>query len=226
MNPVAPENRYLRNSLFPSLLKTIAKNPTFPEIAIFEIGHIYDKKNGERTFLGVGLAGDKIDLMAKMVDKINQSAGNCLKWEIKELSADERRRYKIKKAKVSLAQADLGQFLITKPMKDEMQLPKDVNYREISKYPSVTRDAAFIIDASISADEVKKLVLNISPLIVQAELFDEFASDKIGKGKKNVAYHLQFQAKDHTLTKKEADILFDQIVKTLTGKLKATLRDK
>lgn len=225
-NPVAPENRYLRDSLFPSLLKTIAKNPTFAKIKIFEIGAVFDVEKGERTYLGIGFVGDKNEKITELIDKINQMTLSDLKWQTKILNKEELRRYKIKKQNAAIAEADLSQFLTDKPMKGEYEIISGVQYRDISKFPSVARDFAFIVDTETSASELAEAIKRLSPLIVRVELFDEFESAKFGKNKKSLAYHLEFQAKDKTLNKKEADKLSQKIISLVKTKYKGKLRDK
>ena len=49
-NPLSPEQEFLRTSLIPGILKTVAKNQNnFDEIKIFEIGRIYFKANGNNS---------------------------------------------------------------------------------------------------------------------------------------------------------------------------------
>ncbi|MBU2595234.1 phenylalanine--tRNA ligase subunit beta [Patescibacteria group bacterium] len=225
-NPVAPENRYLRDSLLSSLLKAIAKNPTFSEIKIFEIGEVFDLKNGERTYLGIGLAGDKIEKITELIDKINQMTLSDLKWQTKILDEEERRRYKIKKKFAAIAEAELTQFLNDQPMKGNYEIITNIKYRQISKFPSVARDFAFMVESGIDAKKLAEDIKKISPLVVRAELFDEFESLKFGKNKKSLAYHLEFQSSDRTLTKQEGDELSKKIVKLVKDKFKGTLRDK
>ena len=225
-NPVDPENRYLRDSLFPSFLRAITKNPTYPEIKIFEIGKVFNLNKGERTFLGIALAGDKAEKIPELIDKINRITLSNLKWQTKMIDEEGRRRYKIKKKFVVIAEANLTQFLDNMPMKGGYELLKNIDYREISKFPSITRDLAFLVDSELPASKLLNTIKTISPLIVSVELFDEFESNKFGQNKKSLAYHLEYQAKDKTLTTKEGDELSKKIVDIIKNKFKAELRDK
>lgn len=225
-NPVAPENRYLRDSLFPSLLKAVAKNPTFSKINIFEVGEVFNLKDGERTYLGIGLAGDKIERITEIIDKINQTTLSDLKWQTRILNEEELRRYKIKKKNAAIAEADLSQFLTDKPLKGEYEIVSGVQYRDISKFPSVSRDFAFIVEIEVGAADLAESIKKLSPLIVRAELFDEFESAKFGKNKKSLAYHLEFQASDKTLNNKEADELSQKLIYLVKNKFQGQLRDK
>ena len=102
---------------------------------------------------------------------------------------------------------------------------KTVHYRPISKYPSITRDLAFLMDKKIKSDDIVDKIYEQSDLINRVELFDEFASSKLGKNKKNLAYHIDLQHSERTLTDKEADSIIKKVVKEIESKFKAKLRD-
>jgi phenylalanyl-tRNA synthetase beta chain len=63
-----------------------------------------------------------------------------------------------------------------------------------------------------------------SDLINRVELFDEFVSDKFGAGKKNIAFHLDLQHQERTLTDKEVDDVVKNIVEKIKSRFKAELR--
>ena len=56
-NPIQIENKYLRKSLAPGLLKAIAKNPSFDPVTIFEIGEVFGSKN-EITNISIATSGN------------------------------------------------------------------------------------------------------------------------------------------------------------------------
>jgi len=223
-NPVAPENRYLRDKLSPMMAKTIGKNPTFESIKIFEVGEVFSKTDKESIHLGIGIAGKEYEDINKLTEKINAALDFDLIWQISELNIEENERYKIKKKRAAVAEADLTLFLKQKPLKGALKSLQGTRYREISRFPSVTRDIAFIVDTSIDSTRVSASILAISPKVVQAELFDEFASPKFGEGKKNIAYHVQLQASDKTLTKKEADDLMKKITSAIKKEFGGEIR--
>ncbi|OQB06115.1 MAG: Phenylalanine--tRNA ligase beta subunit [bacterium ADurb.Bin212] len=230
-NPVSPENKYMRNSLVPGMLTAIAKNPTYDPVLLFEIGNVFGK-NSETTRLCIATAGNGAE---KVADVALNSLGKLIKLSVEEskkrsLTREELKIYKIKKPVVYYVEIDLTDIQ-NKVKLDEKKLKlkpynKDIIYRPISKYPSVTRDLAFIVDKKISAEDIAKTIYDVSDMVINVDLFDEFSSDRFGIGKKNVAYHLNLQAQNKTLQDKEAQILVDNIVTDIKKKFDAKLRDK
>lgn len=225
-NPLAPENRYMRNSLMPGLLKNVAKNSSFDRVFLFEIGKVFNKLN-EHFSLGVIASGkgarDAInDLVSNYQRIINQEI------EVLELSKEYLLKYKIKKTSVCFFEINLTE--ISKKFKNINKLKlSDIesrtNYRDVSKYPSIVRDLAFILAKNIDSKKVEEAIKNGSNYVIISELFDEFMSDKLGKNKKNLAYHIHLQAEDRTLKDAEANIEISTIIKTVEKQFSAKLRN-
>ena len=57
------------------------------------------------------------------------------------------------------------------------------------------------------------------------DVFDIYTGDKIDEDKKQIAYSLTFAAPDRTLTEEEVMESFNKIIKEVTEKVPATLRD-
>lgn len=79
-------------------------------------------------------------------------------------------------------------------------------YKKLPKYPSLTRDLAFVIDRKIPVllmkHEIKKASGNI---LQEINLFDVYEGTQIENGKKSVAFSLKFRNMERTLTDEEAD---------------------
>lgn len=227
-NPVQPENKFMRNSLLPGLLRTIAKNPAFDPILAFEIGNVFTKDR-EESNLSIVASGKQAK---KAIDSALMSIKDyfALNEDIKatELSRDDLTRFKIKKPVTYTFEISVEKLLSdAKIEQDKLSLvesDKTIHYRPISKYPSITRDLAFIVENSVNGNELIHLMYNQSDLINRVELFDEFSSDKFGKNKKNIAFHLDLQHQDRTLTDKEADEITKGIIEKIKSKYSAELR--
>jgi phenylalanyl-tRNA synthetase beta chain len=57
-------------------------------------------------------------------------------------------------------------------------------------------------------------------------LFDIYRGEKLGEGKKSMAYQLTYQAQDRTLTDKDAETIRNRIVRALTKEYGAVLRSQ
>jgi len=98
-------------------------------------------------------------------------------------------------------------------------------YVPLPKFPSVTRDLAFVVDDSVTQQSLERAVRESGkPLLTSVVLFDEYRDEKIGVGKKSLAYALEFQSQDHTLTDRETDQLIARIVEAARTKCGAVLR--
>ncbi len=92
-------------------------------------------------------------------------------------------------------------------------------------FPPVLEDIAVIVDESVPATEVDRLIRQGGgKLLVGVRLFDIFHGEQIGAGKKSLAYSLTYQAADHTLSTDEAAQIRGRIVRRLEQSLGAKLR--
>ena len=59
----------------------------------------------------------------------------------------------------------------------------------------------------------------------QVELFDVYVGDKIGAGKKSVAFSISLRSQEGTLTDEEVDRVMKKILRALEAEFQAKLRD-
>jgi phenylalanyl-tRNA synthetase beta chain len=96
----------------------------------------------------------------------------------------------------------------------------------ISKYPSIRRDIAVVVDEKISADELLDAVASSAPdLISSVRIFDIYTGPGIEAGLKSVALGLILQETSRTLTDDDADSAMAAAVRKLQEKYSAELRD-
>ncbi len=97
--------------------------------------------------------------------------------------------------------------------------------KQISKFPTVERDIALVIDKNIACGDVIDVIKeNGGDYLSKVSLFDIYEGDQIGKDKKSVAFNLIFVAMDRTLNVDEIDIIIKNILDNLKEKLSAELR--
>jgi phenylalanyl-tRNA synthetase beta chain len=98
-------------------------------------------------------------------------------------------------------------------------------FREPSRFPSVRRDLAFIVPESVAHGDVASAIrASGGELVTQVRLFDLYSGEKLGAGRKSLAYAVTFQSKGRTLTDREADAAVEAIVRHVTGTLGAIHR--
>ena len=98
-----------------------------------------------------------------------------------------------------------------------------MKFKEISKFPGIVKDVAFVIDNDIESDTIKNQIKRSGgKLLDTIEIFDIYY--EIEPGKKSIAYKLTF--KDPTKTLLETDVMeiFNKIISDVESKTKAKLR--
>jgi phenylalanyl-tRNA synthetase beta chain len=94
----------------------------------------------------------------------------------------------------------------------------------VSEFPPMYEDIAIILDESVSAAAVEALIRQTGgKTVTNVKLFDVYRDEKIGAGKKSLAYSLTYQA-EKTLTDAEAATIRNKIVKRLEREVGAKLR--
>jgi phenylalanyl-tRNA synthetase beta chain len=79
-------------------------------------------------------------------------------------------------------------------------------YGEISRFPPVHRDVAFVLDSSVPAGAVRRALIEAAgDLLDRGVLFDVFEGPPLPEGKRSLAFSLDFRAPDRTLTDHEVE---------------------
>jgi len=87
----------------------------------------------------------------------------------------------------------------------------------------VVRDIALVLDNDVDHRQVVDIIQGF-PLVKGVTLFDVYTGKQLPPGKKSLAYRINFQSTEHTLTDEEADKVQQKILKRLSGELGASLR--
>jgi len=89
-------------------------------------------------------------------------------------------------------------------------------YQPVSPYPSAIRDLAVLIPRNVKvADLLNVINSQGGSLVRDVDLFDIYEGEELPSGKKNLAFHIVYQAEDRTLTSGEIDKVHKKIVKSL-----------
>jgi phenylalanyl-tRNA synthetase beta chain len=95
----------------------------------------------------------------------------------------------------------------------------------LSTFPPALIDVALVVDAAVPAADVEAaLVAGAGELLEAVHLFDVYAGDQLGEGKRSLAYKLTFRAADRTLTVEEAVAARDAAVASAASRVGAVLR--
>ena len=96
----------------------------------------------------------------------------------------------------------------------------------VSKFPANRRDIAVVVDESVSAGDVMKLIRKVGEnQLVGINLFDVYLGKGVEPGKKSLAIALTLQDTTRTLEEKEIAETVDSVVSALKTEFNASLRD-
>ena len=87
------------------------------------------------------------------------------------------------------------------------------------------RDFAFIIDKSISSNELIKEVKKCDPLLItNINIFDVYEGENIEQGKKSIAFSIKLQSMEKTLDEKTIEETSQKIISAVQSHVGGTLR--
>ncbi|MCT7946949.1 phenylalanine--tRNA ligase subunit beta [Shewanella septentrionalis] len=96
----------------------------------------------------------------------------------------------------------------------------------VSKFPANRRDIAVVVDESVSAGDVMKLIRKVGEnQLVGINLFDVYLGKGVEPGKKSLAIALTLQDTTRTLEEKEIAETVGSVVSALKSEFNASLRD-
>ncbi len=255
LDPMTEDRNTLRYSMIPSLYKVYEYNAARnqKDVAIFEIGKGFYKKDevyGEENKICVLMTGaytlginNKKNVDFYVIKGIAEELLNYLGYE-------NRYSFVIPKnmpqefhpgqtAAISVDKDEVGIFGRVHPEVNkeavyvlEIKLDKLANkrvgkmkYKEISKYPSIKKDLALIVDNNLASQEVLQAMKKSGgSLLTNIEIFDVYTGENIGKDKKSIAYSLTFENQERTLTDEEVNGIFEKIILDVQKKLGVELR--
>ena len=101
----------------------------------------------------------------------------------------------------------------------------EVLYHDISKFPSVSRDLALLIDKSVEFEQIEQIAHQTEKkLLKSVELFDVYEGKNLPEGKKSYAVNFILQDETKTLNDKQIEAIMTKLINNLKQKLSAELR--
>ena len=100
-----------------------------------------------------------------------------------------------------------------------------VSFKEISKYPVVSRDLALLLDKNVEFAEVERVAFaSEKKLLKSVRLFDVYEGEHLEAGKKSYAVNFILQDESKTMSDKQTDDVMNKIIANLEKLLGAKLR--
>lgn len=251
-NPMSVDKSVIRATLIPSLLNIYDYNKArkVTDVCIYEISKTYDTDLTEDTKVSALMKGNylvnnwqnlkvKVDfyLVKGIVENLLDYLG--LKNRYSFVSDTISDLHPGISAKIILDREEIGIIGRVHPnvKKDEIYVfelsmnklikqIKPLKYKEASKYPSITKDMAFIVKKDVSSNDIQSIIKKVGGrLLTDIDVFDVYVGENVGDDEKSIAYTLTFSDQTRTLSDEEVTQLFRQIIEKVeqTG---AKLRDK
>ncbi len=250
-NPLSEEQKIMRPSLVPSMLRAIADNEERGDVVkLFEVSRVYAPKNDELpSEIPVALisitndkGGEELFRMAKgalellfravhvsltlkrenLPPWMHPGRGVCIITNDAVVGVLGEVHPKVVQAFGLKRTPAFLELDLTALLPSISFLP---SYKESPEFPPILRDIAVVVDERTIYANMEQSIMSASPLVHSIALFDIYRGDNIGSGKKSLAIHISLSSKDRTLTSNEADIVFKQIVDKLQSSFGATIRD-
>jgi phenylalanyl-tRNA synthetase beta chain len=252
-NPLSADHVALRPSLISGLLAVLERNirAGAERVAIFELGRVFVPPAGkEERRLGILLWGkmastshwrtrekrqlDFVDLKGA-IESLAPPSVSFRRSEHRDLAlatevfSHERAigfAGQLSGARASTLDAS-GQIFLAEVHVDLVLSGQESakTFREIERFPAVTRDIAMIVPEKISHAEILRAIENPKePLLESVQLFDLF-TEEIGEARKSLAYRLTYRDRSRTLTSEEVTAAHTKIRERLRRDLGAELRE-
>jgi phenylalanyl-tRNA synthetase beta chain len=233
--PLSAEAAALRTALYASLLEPARRNTDAgdEDVALFEVARIYrDVGAGlpEERWHVAGLADGGFAEAKWAVEQIYSALGLEPAYE----RTSEPDLHPGKAAKTT--EGWLGELhpAVLDGVWGAFELdldalavaaPQVVGFEEVSPYPEVRQDLAFVVDEEVPAAEILAAIREAAgELLRELEVFDEYRGEQTGEGKRSLAFRLAFGSPERTLTDEDVAPVRASIVDELATRFGAVLR--
>lgn len=255
LDPMTEERNTLRYSMIPSLYKIYEYNNahTNKDVTLFEIGKGFGDKQGqyiEENKLAVLMTGNyylgidnkkQVDfyIIKGIAEEILDFLGYNGRYSFVTSQNLPKELHPGQTALINVNNDIVGIVGRVHPEKSkdpvyvmEINLDKlldkktgKMKYKEISKYPTVKKDLAVIVDKDVTSEQISVSIKKAAgALLLNSEIFDVYTGTGIEKNKKSLAYSLTFGTQDRTLTDEEINQILEKIIAALEKNLNAELR--
>lgn len=251
-NPMSVDKSVVRTSILPSLINVFDYNKArkVSDILIYEIAKTYDINYNETTKAAILMSGNyltngvlginvKVDffVLKGIVENLLDYLGFKNRYSFVQVN-DLPEMHPNMSARIMLDRNEIGIIGRVHPSikKDEIYIcelnlnsllsrVKPIKYKTASKYPSIEKDFAFIVNNDVTNAEMKEAIKkSAGRMLDSVNIFDIY--ENIEEGKKSMAYKLVFKDETRTLSDEEVMVVFNKVIKDIETKFDAKLRNQ
>lgn len=254
LKPMSSDKSILRQTIVPSLLSVANYNfaRNTKDVNIYEIANTYHDTDIEETKIAILMTGDYISNLWKsehikcdfyVLKGIICNVLDYLGYQNRYTFAADKTVPDMHPGATALVLIDnqtigyLGRIHPTKNKHEiyvaELSMNKisekktrSYRFKELNKYPSITKDVAFVmpnfLDSGIVEKEIKRVA---GKLLKEIRVFDLYRGENVQDDEKSIAYSLIFEDETRTLKTEEINELFNKIIDEVTKKLSISIRN-
>ena len=256
LDPLTDERTTLRSSIIPSLYKTYEYNKSHntKDVSIFEIGKGFYKKDdeySEENKLGVLMTGEfylginnkqDVDfyIIKGVAEEILDYLGYAGRYSFVANESIPCELHPGQSAAINVNNDIVGFIGKVHPnISKEDVFVMEINlsrllakrvgkmkFKEISKFPYVKKDVAFIVNKNMESKEIEQVIKKSGgSSLIDIQVFDVYTGENVGIDEKSIAYSLTFNDPKRTLTEEEVMQAFNKIIENVQNKCNAKLRN-
>ncbi len=253
-NPMSVDKSVVRLSILPSLLNVYDYNKArnIKDINIYEISKVYDSEYNEDIKVSVLMKGNYITnewastkvqadfyVLKGIVENILNYLGFKNRYDFvvselndlhpgmsAEITVDRERIGFLGRIHPSVKKDEIYvlEFSLTKLIN---KIVKPIKFKEVSKYPEIKKDIAFIVKKDVTASTLMAQIKKAGGrLLTDIDVFDIYTGENVADDEKSIAFSLTFSDPTKTLSDEEVTVVFKNIIDKVCANCNAVLRDK
>ena len=252
LNPLSEDVSVMRTTLAPSMFSICASNFSrgVKEAAFYEIGKTYFPRSLpmtdtaiEKETLVIASFGENEDFYS--LKGVLEALADRFNVPVDFIVSDEPFLHPYRQAFVTVGDKKIGYIgqlhpAVAKTRKFDPELYiAEINLDDfidnaadflpfvpISKFPSIQRDLAFVVDEDVNAgDMLKEIRKHGGAYLRQVSIFDVYKGIGVLPGKKSIAFNLLFRKDDGTLDGEEINRTIEEVLSAMSEAFGAKLRD-
>ncbi len=253
-SPINDERNTLRYSIIFSLMKVLEYNfaRNIKDLCLFEISKGFFNKGdeyGEENKLAMCLTGEYFSSVGSSINVDFYIAKGVVEELLEYLGYENRYTFNSsnipvefnenESAEIYIDSNPIGYIGLVKGYKEKIYAVEinldilfksktsKIKHKEISKYPSISKDIAVITKKDISSQQIEKQIKKSGgSLLKEVKVFDVYEGEKVEKDERSIAYTLTFSDYTKTLSDEEVIKIFNKIILDIEKILNVKVRSK